>query len=105
MVALHFFLVIGLTLLAKGLAKAPGRLPPVLGWNTWCTQNECGDDWCSADEILSVANSMKENGMLDAGYEYLNLDDCWGVRRPVTSRQTLSGFRLESSTLWTRLIG
>ena len=76
MISSHFSLVIGLIILAQGLAKAPGRLPPVLGWNTWCTQNECGDDWCSADEILSVANSMKENGMLDAGYEYLNLDDC-----------------------------
>ena len=84
MISSHFSLVIGLIILAQGLAKAPGRLPPVLGWNTWCTQNECGDDWCSADEILSVANSMKENGMLDAGYEYLNLDDCWGVRNAKT---------------------
>ena len=28
---------------------------------------------------------MKENGLLDAGYEYLNLDDCWGVRNNETN--------------------
>ena len=28
-----------------------GRLP-VLGWNTWCTQNKCTVDWCSSDGAL-----------------------------------------------------
>lgn len=84
MITTYLFLVLGAVILTKTFAKAPGRLPPVLGWNTWCTQNQCGEDWCSADEILSVANSMKDNGMLDAGYEYLNLDDCWGVRNAKT---------------------
>ena len=49
-------------------AKAPGHLQPVLGWNTWCTQNQCGNDWCTEKEIISVGKSMKENGfywMLD----------------------------------------
>ena len=39
-----------------------------LGWNTWCTQNQCGNDWCTEKEIISVGKSMKENGfywMLD----------------------------------------
>ena len=66
-------------------AKAPGHLQPVLGWNTWCTQNQCGNDWCTEKEIISVGKSMKENGLLDAGYEYLNLDDCWGVRNNETN--------------------
>jgi alpha-galactosidase len=67
-------------------AKALGNLPPVLGWNTWCTQNKCGNDWCTEDEIISVGTAMKENGLLDAGYSYLNLDDCWGVRNEKTKR-------------------
>ena len=72
-------------LLSTAWAKKPGTLRPVLGWNTWCTENECGEDWCSSKEVLSVGLSMKENGLLAAGYEYLNLDDCWGVRNPETS--------------------
>ena len=44
-------------------AKAPGSLPPVLGWNTWCTQNQCGSDWCTEDEIISVGTAMKKNGL------------------------------------------
>ena len=67
-------------------AKVPGRQPPVLGWNTWCTQNECGKDWCSAAEVLSVGASMKAEGLLAAGYDRLHLDDCWGIRNPTTSR-------------------
>ena len=69
--------------LASG--KVPGSLGPVLGWNTWCTQNECGKDWCTSKEVLSVGAAMKRDGLLDAGFEYLNLDDCWGQRNPDTN--------------------
>ena len=74
-------------------AKVPGRQPPVLGWNTWCTQNECGKDWCSAAEVLSVGASMKAEGLLAAGYDRLHLDDCWGIRNPTTLCETLGRTR------------
>eukprot|EP00054_Salpingoeca_dolichothecata_P029045 m.225144 g.225144 ORF g.225144 m.225144 type:complete len:163 (+) comp26380_c0_seq11:87-575(+) len=64
---------------------ALGRYP-LMGWNTWCTQNTCGVDWCNEAEILDVADTMIENGMQAAGYEYINLDDCWGVRDPETGK-------------------
>ena len=33
---------------------------PVMGWNTWCTQNACTTDWCSSSEVLDVAKAIKE---------------------------------------------
>ena len=40
--------------------------------NTWCTQNQCGTDWCTSAEVLSVAAEIKSNGMLDHGYDHIN---------------------------------
>ena len=72
-----------------------GRLPP-LGWNTWCTSAACDQpdspalphggrmtgglhDNCSEALVKSVATEMIANGMRDAGYTRINLDDCWGA--------------------------
>ncbi len=61
---------------------APGStnnlaLTPPMGWNSW---NNFG---CSVSEsiIENVANEMAVNGMQAAGYEYINIDDCWMVLR------------------------
>ena len=34
----------------------------------------CGRDYCSAKEIMSIADAMATNGMKQVGYEYINLD-------------------------------
>jgi len=52
-------------------------LTPPMGWNSWnkfqCDVNE--------DLIRQTADAMATNGMKEAGYEYVNIDDCWhGVR-------------------------
>lgn len=46
---------------------------PPMGWNSW---NYFG---CSVDaEILtSIAKAVVDIGLSDAGYEYVNSDDCW----------------------------
>lgn len=46
---------------------------PPMGWNSWNTFQ------CNIDESLiqGVADTMVESGMQAAGYEYVNLDDCW----------------------------
>jgi len=46
---------------------------PPMGWNSW---NRFG---CDIDEelIRRTADAMVATGMRDAGYRYLNLDDCW----------------------------
>ncbi|RYE05055.1 MAG: glycoside hydrolase family 27 protein, partial [Sphingobacteriaceae bacterium] len=52
----------------KGLA-----LTPPMGWNSW---NKFA---CNVDEnlIKQTADAMVSSGMKAAGYEYINIDDCW----------------------------
>ena len=47
-------------------------LPP-MGWNSW---NKFG---CNVSEnlIRETADAMVSSGMMAAGYEYINIDDCW----------------------------
>lgn len=79
---------------------------PVMGWSTWCTEQKCSDysqmplDWCSSHEVLSVANSMKESGLLAAGYDHLLLDDCWGIRDSETNRITWVEERFPEGIPW-----
>lgn len=48
-------------------------LPPVMGWSSWnhFRQN------INEDVIYQVAQAMKDSGLAAAGYQYVNLDDCW----------------------------
>ena len=48
-------------------------LTPQMGWNPW---NKFG---CEINETIveETINKMVENGLKDAGYKYINLDDCW----------------------------
>lgn len=48
-------------------------LTPPMGWNSW---NKFA---CNVDEhmIKEMADAMVANGMKDAGYTYINIDDCW----------------------------
>lgn len=48
-------------------------LTPPMGWNSW---NKFA---CNVDEkmIKEMADAMVANGMRDAGYTYINIDDCW----------------------------
>src|SRR3954471_24982435 len=58
----------------EGLAKTPQ-----MGWNSW---NKFG---CNVSEqlIRETADAMVSSGMRDAGYRYVNIDDCWhGHRHP-----------------------
>ncbi|HBO75909.1 MAG TPA: alpha-galactosidase [Marinilabiliales bacterium] len=52
-------------------------LTPPMGWNSWnhfaCEINE--------DIIREMADAMVATGMMDAGYEYINIDDCWHGER------------------------
>jgi Alpha galactosidase A/Alpha galactosidase C-terminal beta sandwich domain len=46
---------------------------PPMGWNSWNTFQ------CNISESLieATADAMVSSGMQAAGYEYVNLDDCW----------------------------
>ena len=52
-------------------------LTPPMGWNSW-NKFACN---VSEDMIRSMADAVVKSGMKDAGYEYVNIDDCWQVSR------------------------
>ena len=65
---LFCFLTLSLTALDDGLAKTPP-----MGWNSW---NKFG---CDVNEkmIREMADAMVASGMMEAGYRYIVIDDCW----------------------------
>jgi len=50
-----------------------GSTPP-MGWNSW---NAYGCNGLNEAVVKSMADAFIATGMKDAGYEYVNLDDCW----------------------------
>jgi alpha-galactosidase len=71
--------VLATATLFSGLASAlvakdglAGRLP-AMGWNSWNTYG------CNINEsvFLKTAQQMENLGLRAAGYQYVNIDDCW----------------------------
>jgi alpha-galactosidase len=50
---------------------------PPMGWNSW---NKFG---CNVSEklLIGMTDAMVSSGMMDAGYKYIVIDDCWQVDR------------------------
>ena len=46
---------------------------PPMGWSSWNTFRNNIDEQL----ILDTAAAVKATGLLEAGYKYINLDDCW----------------------------
>jgi alpha-galactosidase len=69
---------------ARGSAERPFKivcgdglaLTPHMGWNSWYVwENRV------TDRIMrEAADAMVASGMIDHGYQYVNIDDCWAVR-------------------------
>ncbi len=51
-------------------------LTPPMGWNHWYTHY----DHITDALMREAADVMLSSGMADAGYAYVNIDDCWMVR-------------------------
>jgi alpha-galactosidase len=86
--ALAIFLAIGSSVAcAQGSAPAGAqaidlaRTPP-MGWNSW---NKFGCD-INEEVVRQVADAMVSSGMRDAGYQYVNIDDCWQGERDEQGR-------------------
>jgi alpha-galactosidase len=62
--------------LDNGLAKTPP-----MGWNSW-NKYACKD--INEKVVRETADSMASNGMKDAGYQYIVIDDCWQTGRDKT---------------------
>lgn len=52
-------------------------LTPPMGWNSWY----CHSEAISEKAIRDTARAFVEKGLVDHGWSYVNIDDCWqGVR-------------------------
>ncbi|TFK68348.1 glycoside hydrolase family 27 protein [Pluteus cervinus] len=59
----------------RSLDNGVARLP-ILGYNTW-NAYQCDID---EDLMLSTAKLMKDLGLQDAGYNFVNIDDCYAEK-------------------------
>ncbi len=70
---------------AFGAAQRPFRLvvgdkialTPPMGWNSWNCWATSVDDV----KIRSSAKAMVESGLVNYGWQYINIDDCWMVKK------------------------
>ena len=65
-----------LALAPAGQAQELASTPP-MGWNSW-NHFACK---VTAGNIRAAADAMASNGMKEAGYTYVNIDDCWQGKR------------------------
>ncbi len=70
-------LVTGLSAQGNNTTSSALALTPPMGWNSW-NKFACN---VSEDMIKGMADAMVKSGMKDAGYQYVNIDDCWQVSR------------------------
>lgn len=61
----------------RALDNGLARTPP-MGWNSW---NKFACKGINEQVIRETADTIASNGMKDAGYQYINLDDCWQISR------------------------
>jgi alpha-galactosidase len=81
-------IVLALSYVARP-AAADSSTPaaPPMGWNSW---NHFACKVTSAD-VRSAADAIARNGMKDAGYIYVNIDDCWEGGRDQQGRIQANG--------------
>ncbi len=48
-------------------------LTPPLGWNSW----NCWAGAVDASKVEAAANAMVKTGLINHGWTYINIDDCW----------------------------
>ncbi len=70
---------LGVSSVAAQTSSSLAKTPP-MGWNSW---NKFG---CNVSDklIREMADAMVSSGMQAAGYQYVNIDDCWQVSRDVS---------------------
>ncbi len=62
---------------AVALENGVARTPP-MGWNSW---NKFACAGINEKVVRETADQMASNGMKEAGYQYVVIDDCWQVGR------------------------
>ncbi len=64
-------------------------LTPPMGWNSW----NCFAQNVSQEKVQAAADAMVSSGLVDHGWTYVNVDDCWEVQaaRPEDQRRAPDG--------------
>lgn len=64
-------------------------LTPPMGWNSWnCFANEV-----SADKVKRAADAMVKSGLINYGWNYINVDDFWENNRDSKDQSLRGEFR------------
>ena len=61
-------------------------LTPPMGWNSWNCFAHAVDD----TKVRAAADAMAASGLVDHGWTYINIDDCWEIK-PGSRDPKLSG--------------
>lgn len=51
-------------------------LTPPMGWNSW----NCWAESISDDKVRAAADAMVSSGLINHGWTYVNIDDCWEIK-------------------------
>lgn len=78
---------------AQNRKKSNLALTPPMGWNSW---NTFRCDGLNEQLVKDMADIISTNGMKEAGYEYVNLDDCWQIGRYPDGRIMIDSVRFPS---------
>lgn len=62
-------------------------LTPPMGWNSWYNFSESISD----EKIRAVADAFVEQNLINYGWSYVNIDDCWQGGRLKEAPYTLTG--------------
>ena len=89
---LCFVIVVCTFIIVRAEGADSLALTPPMGWNSWncfsCDVNE--------QQIRDMADLIVANGMKDAGYTYVNVDDCWQVGRDADGNIVVDSVRFPS---------
>lgn len=59
--------------ISKDEEYSKGSKLPIMGWSSWNQLRNHIDE----ETITEMAKAMVSTGLADAGYKYVNIDDCW----------------------------
>jgi alpha-galactosidase len=94
--AARMFSVMMLLVMASSFGRALdnglARTPP-MGWNSW---NKFACKGLNEKVVRETADAMASNGMKDAGYQFVIIDDCWQTGRDATGNIVADAERFPS---------
>ena len=76
-ILLTILLLLLLPVIGRAQTRESLSLTPQMGWSSW---NKFQGN-INEDIIKSIADAMVASGLKDAGYTYINIDDCWHGKR------------------------